>query len=304
MAFVKTASGWYEEGDPRIAGGIGPNGTQASLMTQGGIQGYNGLMAGFPELEAAATKTSGYDSIWNDSEFGQVPQATMDAYWQQATDNAMDKSRGAYASIFSERGGAPAGVGGQAEMLSRRARELSESRAGANVENAAQGARARAAAKGNISSNRYKVLTDPVDAYYRLQQGLGMQQPGTNSQTIARPSVPGGRDTSESGPGVSQRPQRAELSATGQSAGGVQLPGFQVNMQQPDYWGRPSTDKNYGQMGATNPYGSYNPNDRVGQNNQTPMPPGEIPTYGTTDQYETPYGAIYSPENYQRDYYA
>jgi hypothetical protein len=281
MANVWTPGGWYEAGDPRLTQAAGPNGTQASLMTQGGTAGYNGLMAGFPELEAAANRTSGYESIWGDKEYGKVPQADMDAYWSQATDNAMDKSRGAYASVFGERGMAPSGVGGQAEMLSRRGRELSEARAGANVENAAQGARAQAQARSSISGNRYKVLTDPVEAYYRLQQGLGTQQPTTNSQTIARPSVPGGREYASGGPGVSQRPQRDAPGAPPSSApssGGVQLPGYggkegyatpvgiQANPVSPAYgpeeYGTPTAAvEEWGQTPAT-PYGQiYEPRD-------------------------------------------
>lgn len=258
-------------------------GKQGDYTKTGGTVGYNGLMEGFPELEAGANKTSGYDSIWNDPEYGQVPQATMDAYWEKATKNAMDKSRGAYASIFGERGMAPSGVGSQAEMLSRRGTELEETRAGANVENAAQGARAKAAAKSSISGNRYKVLTDPVEAYYRLQQGLGERQAVTmGNGTVARPTTPApGGTATASTVGAAQRPQ-------GAGAAPLVLPtGGGVQVQEPTY---PTYDN-----------GGVAPGSNV-------MPAGVSPTYGTADTQPfdaNPYGTIYQPmDNRTPDTYA
>lgn len=213
MAFVKTSRGWFEKDDPRIAGGMAPNGSQADLMRQGGTPGYQGIMSGFPGLEAGAYDTSGYKGIFEDPDYGMIPQATMDAYWGPAVEDAMNKSRQAYASIFSERGMPPSGIGAQGEMLGRRGTELNIARAGANLENATRGASARAQAKGSISGNRYKVLTDPMEAYYQLQRGLGTAQPmATGGGTIARPSTPGmGGSAGMGGPGAAQRPQNMSM---------------------------------------------------------------------------------------------
>jgi type II secretory pathway pseudopilin PulG len=200
----------------RGAGGAAGSGMQDEYRQMGGSAGYNGLTAGFPQLESDAYNTSGYRGVFEDPTLGMVPQATMDTYWQQATDNAYDRSRGAYASVFGENGMSPGGVGAQAEMLSRRGRELAETRAGANVENAAAGARTQASARLGISGNRYRVLTDPVEAYYRLQMGGQSGTPTTGQggyTTVRNPSMGGGGG--QSTPGAAQTPWGYQSSGSG-----------------------------------------------------------------------------------------
>lgn len=255
-------------------------GPQVDAFTKGGAEGYAGLMGGFNDLEAANYKTSGYADIYNDPTLGMVPQATMDAYWNPAIAEAEKKAKGAYASIYGESGNAPSGVGSQVQSLTDMSRQMETQRAGAYMENAATGAKTQAAAKQSISGNRYKVLSDPVDAYYKLQQGEGARlerfpgQSGGETTTMTQVSPLGGGGTTQrtgtgtNGAGTSTVGAAQRPVATGSTgAGAAPLVGQSaVTVQQPDYWGRSSSDPNYGQMPETNPYGPYNPNDLYGQN--------------------------------------
>ena len=304
-------------------------GKQVDAFVQGGAEGYAGLMGGFNNLEAGNYQSSGYQDIFNDKTLGMVPQDTMDAYWGQATENAMNKSRGAYASVYGERGGAPSGVGSQAEMLSRRGTQLAETRAGANMENAAQGARTQAAARQTISGNRYKVLTDPVDAYYKLQQGEGARlerfggQSGGETTTMTQTSP-------LSGGGVSQRPavsgggggvgaaQRPQAAAPGSAPGGdsgtpYSVPGSSYQTYpEPPFGAESGYDPNMGggyEISPTPsvPWGAgsgYDPNMGGGES-RAAVEPWDGRSRNNAGEPQSPYGNILQPTTpgYGADYY-
>lgn len=177
---TSTASNWsvfstpldeYRYGSGGYGGGSGitSNPTLDAYRTQGGQAGFAGLTQGFDALEQKARNASGYGDLYSNTTLGMVPQATMDDYWNRATDEAYNKSKGAYASMFGEAGMPAMGVGGQTEMLSRRAGELATQRARANVENAQRGASTQAQAQTGIATNRYNQYMKLLMDYYAQQ---------------------------------------------------------------------------------------------------------------------------------------
>lgn len=262
---------WYGLGAPQAASGRlpGVNGGAGSgdqylnqlqqmlgSMTQGNMFPNADVSAGMqinrlsPQEEAQAYETSGYGGLLADPNFGQIDESKLSSYFDLSQPYLFGQGMEGINQQLAAAGFAPSGTGGigpQAELAARLKARLGVDQANALIQNAGQGATARANLGMTAAGSRYRTLTVPNSYSMNIGQKSGADKIGVqqNPSTIGT-----GVNTYQGGGsvGASNNPYGAPIGYGGLS-GGTAVPGSSYREMTP--W---EIESSYNRLASSNPY--------------------------------------------------